>query len=389
MYKLNSNISKLSDYPFERLRLLLEKIMPKDISKITDLSIGQPYHKVPSFIKTTILKESNKWNLYPPILGIKDLRDAYKNWLKRRFNLKELFFEEDIVPLSGTREGLFSIALTLNINNIVVPNPFYQAYLGATVFQKSAIKFLGKPNENNPFYDLAELEKNLQEKDSLIYFCSPSNPQGKIASFDYIKKLIKLIRKYRAVLIIDECYSDIYYQEIPQGAIKVCEELGKGLKNILIFHSLSKRSNVAGMRSGFVVGDKNIINLFKKIRSYGAPSMPLPIQLASVRLWNDDEHVYKNINKYKKKINYANSILSKYRLYEKPEAGFYLWINVKNGESFTKELFKKYYIKVMPGEYLAKGNKKNPGKEYVRVALVENYVTSKFAIDKIAEFLKC
>ena len=389
MYKLNSNISKLSDYPFERLRLLLEKIMPKDISKITDLSIGQPYHKVPSFIKTTILKESNKWNLYPPILGIKDLRDAYKNWLKRRFNLKELFFEENIVPLSGTREGLFSIALTLNINNIVVPNPFYQAYLGATVFQKSAIKFLGKPNENNSFYDLAELEKNLQEKDSLIYFCSPSNPQGKIASFDYIKKLIKLIRKYRAVLIIDECYSDIYYQEIPQGAIKVCEELGEGLKNILIFHSLSKRSNVAGMRSGFVVGDKNIINLFKRIRSYGAPSMPLPIQLASVRLWNDDEHVYKNINKYKKKINYANSIFSKYRLYEKPEAGFYLWINVKNGESFTKELFKKYYIKVMPGEYLAKGNKKNPGKEYVRVALVENYITSKFAIDKIAEVLKC
>ena len=117
--------------------------------------------------------------------------------------------------------------------------------------------------------------------------------------------------------------------------------------------------------------------------------MPLPIQLASVRLWNDDEHVYKNINKYKKKINYANSILSKYRLYEKPEAGFYLWINVKNGEIFTKELFKKYYIKVMPGEYLAKGNKKNPGKEYVRVALVENYATSKFAIDKIAEVLKC
>ncbi len=389
MRKLNQKIKNLSDYPFDRLRELLSKVILPENSRVIDLSIGQPYHDIPSFVKSTILNAGEKWHLYPPIAGIKDLRAAYLGWLKRRFKLDKNFFSEDILPLSGTREGLFSVVLTLNINNIIVPNPFYQAYLGASLFQNLNIKYLGSDNANNSFFDLEDLEKNLKGKRSLVYFCSPSNPQGKVASFLYIKKLINLVRKHDAVLIVDECYTDIFFKKIPEGAIKVCEELGEGLKNILIFHSLSKRSNVAGMRSGFVVGDKEIIYLFKRLRSYSAPSMPIPIQLASAKLWNDEKHVLRNRQEYEKKFNYANRVFSEYEFYEKTEAGFYLWINVGNGSNFAKELYKEHLIKVMPGEYLANGEKNNPGKKYIRIALVHNFIESRNAINKIAQLLKC
>ena len=196
MRKLNQKIKNLSDYPFDRLRELLSKVILPENSRVIDLSIGQPYHDIPSFVKSTILNAGEKWHLYPPIAGIKDLRAAYLGWLKRRFKLDKNFFSEDILPLSGTREGLFSVVLTLNINNIIVPNPFYQAYLGASLFQNLNIKYLGSDNANNSFFDLEDLEKNLKGKRSLVYFCSPSNPQGKVASFLYIKKLINLVRKH-------------------------------------------------------------------------------------------------------------------------------------------------------------------------------------------------
>ena len=389
MINFNNKIKSLSDYPFERLRSLFSFIKKKHRRKLLDLSIGQPHHSYPSFVKRIIQRESNKWHLYPPLAGLEDLRKAYKNWLVRRFNLKTNSLTEDVLPLSGTREGLFLVALTLDINNIVVPNPFYQAYIGASLFQKSKVNYLTSSSLKTGFFNLKELEKNLQNKKSIVYFCSPSNPEGRIAPSSYIKKLIKIVRENNAVLIIDECYIDIYYKTRPEGSIKVCEEVGKDLKNILIFHSLSKRSNIAGMRSGFIVGDEGIISLFKRLRSYCAPAIPIPIQLVSAKLWEDDKHVKNNRLEYAKKVNYADKVLSKYKMYKKPDAGFYLWIYVKDGEKFAKELFAKYNIKVMPGKYLAKGFRNNPGKEYVRVALVQTFAQTKYAIDKIAELLEC
>ena len=388
---LNNNINKITEYPFNRLRNLLsrEKIKRKNI-KILDLSIGQPYHKFPIFVKNILAKENKKWSLYPPVKGIPILRKAYLDWLKSRFSLDTQFFgDENILPLSGTREGLFSISLVLSVKQIIVPNPFYQVYLGASLFQNLPLVFMNTGIKENYLLDLDKLENTIKKKVSLIYFCNPSNPQGKCASANYLKKLLNLARKYKSILVIDECYTDIYTEKKPVGGIQVCQEAGKCLSNVLIFHSLSKRSNVPGLRSGFVVGDQNIINLFTKLRSYSAPTMPLPIQILSAKLWSDERHVQKSRYDYNIKFNYADKVLSSYDCYNRPEAGFYLWMNVGNGEQFTTELYKKFNIKVMPGKYLSYGTTNNPGKKYIRVSLVHDNSKSKEAINKIAKQLKC
>ena len=383
---INKNIENLAEYPFDRLRNLLANTKHK--SSVTDLSIGQPYHNTPSFVKEIIYQEKDNWNLYPPLKGIQTLQKSYLDWLKRRFQVNSYFDEKNILPLAGTREGLFSIAMTVNFEKICIPNPFYQVYLGATLFRNAKKIFLLSNQKNNFLIDLRKLENNLKKGPALVYFCSPSNPQGKITSYLYIESLIKIIRKYNSVLIVDECYIDIYYSKKPVGAIEVCEKLGNKLDNIVIFHSLSKRSNVAGLRSGFVIGDSEIIECYKRLRSYSAPTIPIPLQLASSKLWDDDKHIKVNREKYRKKLVLANKIFSNYKYYESPEAGFFLWLKVNNAKNFVKKAFYNYSIKIMPGEYLAAGNKKNPGNNYVRIALVHSYEKNKIALQQIAQLLK-
>ncbi|MDC3024102.1 aminotransferase class I/II-fold pyridoxal phosphate-dependent enzyme [Alphaproteobacteria bacterium] len=388
---LNSNINRISEYPFNRLRNLIsqENIKIKN-TKVLDLSIGQPHHSFPMFVKDILIKENAKWNVYPPVKGIAILRQAYLDWLRKRFGLDTQFFgDENILPLSGTREGLFSISLVLAVKQIIVPNPFYQVYLGASLFQNLPLIFMNTGIKENYLLDLDKLESKIKKKASLIYFCNPSNPQGKCASVNYLKKLMNLVRKYKSILVLDECYIDIYTKKKPIGGMQVCQETEKGLSNILIFHSLSKRSNVPGLRSGFVVGDQNIIKLFAKLRSYSAPTMPLPIQTLSAKLWSDERHVQQSRNNYNIKFNYADKVLSSYDCYKRPEAGFYLWMKVGNGEKFTTELYKNFNMKVMPGKYLSYGTANNPGKKYIRVSLVHNNSISKEAINKIAKQLKC
>ncbi|MBF96075.1 MAG: aspartate aminotransferase [Pelagibacterales bacterium] len=390
MRYLNNNIEKISEYPFSRLRKLLSKEKINNQNKSLDLSIGQPYHKFPSFVKQILYKENTKWGLYPPINGIQVLRESYLNWLKIRYNLKKPFFgDENIMPLSGTREGLFSISLVLLTKQIIIPNPFYQVYLGASLFNNLPIVLLNTSSKENYLFDLEKLQNCVKDKPSLIYFCNPSNPQGKCASQDYLKNLINIIRRHNSILVLDECYTDIYTEKKPIGGIQVCENTKEGLKNILIFHSLSKRSSVAGLRSGFVTGDKSIISLFKKLRSYSAPTIPLPIQIVSSKLWRDEKHVEESRNMYKIKFDYADKVLSKHACYQRPDAGFYLWLNVGNGERFAKDLYKNHSLKVMPGAYLSKGKYNNPGKSFIRVSLVHNISKCKEAINKIDAQLKC
>ena len=385
MNLLNKKIKNLPDYPFDQLRLLLSKF--KDNRKVTDMSIGQPMHKVPYFVKEIIYSQKDKWNTYPPLSGIPVLQKSYLDWLKIRFEVDEFFDESNIIPLSGTKEGLFSIAMALNIKKICLPNPFYQVYVGPSLYQGIQKSFIPANEDNNYLFDIERLKLLLKSSPSLVYFCSPSNPQGKIASYDYLEELIKIVRFYNSVLVVDECYIDIFYEKIPTGTLEVCYKTGKSLNNILIFHSLSKRSNVAGLRSGYLIGDKKIVNCYKKIRSYSAPTIPIPIQLASAELWKDKQHVLENRELYKKKVKYADKVFQNYLLYSSPEAGFFLWLKVKNGENFTKKLFSKYAIKVMPGKYLAYGNSNNPGKQYVRIALVHSEKENKNGLNKIAELL--
>ena len=277
--------------------------------------------------------------------------------------------------------------LSINTKQICLPNPFYQVYLGPSLLDNTQKSFLISNEDNNFLFDLKKLNLFLQNNPSLVYFCSPSNPQGKIASYEYIFELLKIVRFYNSVLIVDECYIDIFYDKVPTGALEVCYKTGKSLSNILIFHSLSKRSNAAGLRSGFLIGDAKIINCYRKFRSYSAPTIPIPIQLASAELWKNKKHVLDNRKLYKKKVKYADKVFKDYDYYNSPEAGFFLWLKVKDGENFTKQLYSKYAIKVMPGEYLAYGKNNNPGKEYVRIALVHTQTKNNKGLNKIAKLL--
>ena len=385
MNLLNKEIKRLSNYPFDRLRSLLSNTKAK--SEVVDMSIGQPMHKTPHFIKEIIYKRKDNWNAYPPISGIPGLQTAYLDWIKKRFKVDKFFDERNIIPLSGTKEGLFSIAMILNTKQICLPNPFYQVYLGPSLLNNIQKSFLISDEDNNFLFDLKKLKLLLKNNPSLVYFCSPSNPQGKIASFEYICELIKIVRFYNSVLIVDECYIDIFYDKVPTGTLEVCDKTGKSLSNILIFHSLSKRSNAAGLRSGFLIGDEKIINCYRKFRSYSAPTIPIPIQFASAELWKNTKHVLENRELYKKKVKYADKVFKDYDLYKSPEAGFFLWLKVKDGENFSKQLYSKYAIKVMPGEYLAYGKNNNPGKEYVRVALVHTEIKNNKGLNKIAKLL--
>ncbi|MAH88795.1 MAG: aspartate aminotransferase [Pelagibacterales bacterium] len=385
MVLLNKNIQNLTNYPFDKLRALLGNT--EIDTKITDMSIGQPMHAVPNFIKEIIYKGQDKWNSYPPLVGIPALQISYLRWLKSRFNVNSFFDEQNILPLSGTREGLFSVAMALNIQKICLPNPFYQVYLAASLFDNIKKSFLICNSDNNFLIDLNKLKLSLKNNRSLVYFCSPSNPQGKIASYDYLQELIKIVRFYDSVLIVDECYIDIFYEKLPIGTIEVCEKLGNSLNNVIIFHSLSKRSNVAGLRSGYLIGDTKIVQCFKKLRSYSAPTIPIPIQLASTELWKDEKHVIKNRELYKRKVKFSDKVFKSYRPYNSPEAGFFLWLKVKDSEEFTKKLYSKYDIKVMPGQYLAYGKKDNPGRQYVRIALVHHEKKNNAGLEKILKLL--
>lgn len=386
MNLLNKKIKNLPDYPFNRLRALLSNI--KENKEVIDMSIGQPMHEIPSFVREVIYNEKDKWNSYPPVSGIPILQKSYLDWLKKRFEVDKFFDESNIIPLSGTKEGLFSIAMALNIKKIFLPNPFYQVYLGPSIFQNIQKSFLVSNKKNNFLLDLKKLKLLLKNNPSLVYFCSPSNPQGKIVSYEYLDELIKIVRFYNSVLIVDECYIDIFYEKVPIGTLEVCYRAGKSLSNILIFHSLSKRSNAAGLRSGFLIGDSKIIKCYRKLRSYSAPTIPIPIQLASAELWKDKEHVTENRQLYKKKVIYANKVFKNYDLYSSPEAGFFLWLKVKNGENFTKQLYAKYSIKVMPGKFLTYDNNNyNPGQDYIRIALVHKEKKNNDGLNKIAKLL--
>ena len=267
MNLLNIKIKNLPDYPFDRLRSLLSNV--QENSEVIDMSIGQPMHNVPHFIKDIIYNEKDKWNAYPPLSGIPALQDSYLDWLKNRFKVDK-FFDEKILFHYQVQRGLVFNCYDIKHKTNMLTQPFLSGIFGPSLLDNIQKSFLISNEDNNFLFDLKKLKLLLQNNPSLVYFCSPSNPQGKIASYEYIFELIKIVRFYNSVLIVDECYIDIFYEKVPTGALEVCYKTGKSLSNILIFHSLSKRSNAAGLRSGFLIGDAKIINCYRKFRSYSA-----------------------------------------------------------------------------------------------------------------------
>jgi succinyldiaminopimelate transaminase len=394
----NTTLDTLTDYPFDRLRELLSGINAPGDKDPMIMSLGEPQHSSPLLLAETVNKHSDAWAKYPPVAGTPDLLNAIKSWLIKRYGLKldALDATSNILSVSGSKEALFMVGNIAippkkrgQIPAVLIPNPFYQVYIGAAIMNRAEPIYLSATQENGFLPDFSSLDESTLNRTALAFLCTPSNPQGAIADLNYLKKAILLARKYDFVLAIDECYAEIYDQTAPAGGLEACQALNGDYKNLLVFHSLSKRSNAPGLRSGFVAGDPSLINKFKVLRNYGGAPIPTPLLAASAALWRDEVHVLKNRALYRKKFDCADKILANQFGYYRPAGGFYLWLNVKDGEVATKKLWKHAGVRVIPGAYLARADKsgRNPGQPYIRIALVQKPQFIKEALTRVIETL--
>ena len=394
----NDRLDRIGEYPFDRLRALLDLTTPETDKQHLSLALGEPKHAVPNIVHKILEENRELWGRYPPVWGTKEFRSAIGQWLIKRYGVPNNMIDQDkcILPVSGTREALFMIALTIVPERIsgkqplvLMPNPFYQVYLGATVSAGAEPFFLPAIEETKFLPNFKILKPDTLDRTALAYYCSPSNPQGTVASLDALTAIVHLARKHNFVIVFDECYSEIYNSTPPPGGISACEALGGSLENVLIMNSLSKRSSVPGLRSGFVAGDPNIIARFKRLRDYGGAPPPIPLLAVSAALWQNEDHVKKNRELYRKKFDLADQMLSGIGCYYRPEGGFYLWLNVGNSEAVALKLWKKAGLRVMPGTYLSKNtpNENNPGMAYIRCALVHDLETTSQSLERLAKTL--
>lgn len=394
---LNDRLSQLTDYPFQRLSALLDPIRPLtgSESQTISMSIGEPQHAAPPLVAEILAQSKSGWSKYPPINGTKDFRDACAYWLTQRYQLPlGMVDERNILPLAGTREGLFFAAQLVVPEKrhgakpvVLLPNPFYQVYLGAAVLAGAEPYLVPAGKETGFQPDFSAVPKSILERTALAYLCSPANPQGSVANPAYLARTLELARKHGFVLACDECYSEIYDATPPAGALEAAAAAGGSLENLLIFNSLSKRSNVPGLRSGFVAGAADMIQAFQRLRSYGGAAIPLPILAVSTALWRDETHVQANRLLYRAKFDAAERIFGDRFGFFRPAGGFFLWLDVGNGEAAAKALWEKAYIRVLPGAYLARTDNHgdDPGRAYIRVALVHDLDVTERGLKRMAE----
>lgn len=388
-YKLN----ELHATPFNRLEKLLSKTPINKECKLIDLSMGQPHHPMPQIMFDRLRECEDLWNLYPPVNATLEYRETATKWLNKRYNLVEgLVSPQYILPLSGTREGLFTIIQAIdaymeNQKSLVVgiPNPCFQTYQAAVAMCGGTILPLNAYEEDNFLPSLDLFTDEFCEKLSVLYVCTPTNPQGSFADYGYIEAMVKFAQKYNFVVVFDHCYSEIYNDEAPIGVLEIINDFNLSLRNIIVMHSLSKRSSAAGLRSGFVTGDPDIIQLYSKIRSYSCAGMPLPIVEASIALLKDENHVVENRNLYKEKFKIAGEIFADYPKFKNTKGGIFLWLRVNNSELMCEELWKNDSIKVLPGNFMTLDdeNGDNIGKEYIRIAMIHDLPTMSEALLKI------
>ena len=374
---MNPNLSLLQPYPFQRLRDLFAGITPNPAYKNINLSIGEPKHATPQLIKDALIANLGGLAAYPTTIGSIELRTAIANWIARRYNMPAPSPEMAILPANGSREALFAIAQVIidktKPNPIVIsPNPFYQIYEGAAFLAGAQPYFLNTTVENNHAMDFASVPVDILKRTQLVYVCSPGNPSGKVMHLEQWKDLFALSDKYNFVIAADECYSEIYFDSPPLGALQAAYLLGRDNTNLIMFSSLSKRSNVPGMRSGFVAGDEKIIEAFTLYRTYHGCAMSPTVQAASVAAWNDDAHVVENRRLYAEKFQVVTPILQSVLDIEMPDAAFYVWAKTAASDTeFAHKLYRDFNVTVLPGSYLARGaHGTNPGQNFIRLALV-------------------
>ena len=395
---LNPQLDTLSDYPFEALRTLLNPVTPVVNDPPILMSVGEPQHQPPALLAETLAAHAHEWNKYPPMVGTPELRQAVADWLTRRYRLPPGAVDPDrhIANLAGTKEGLYLFSGLVVPRRkgggrpvVLVPNPYYLVYNGAATMAGADAVFLDATRDNDFMPDLAAIPRGTLERTALFYLCSPANPQGTIASLDYLKQAIALAREYDFVLAVDECYAEIYDRAPPAGALEACAELGAGFANVVVFHSLSKRSSAAGLRSGFVAGDPKLIGAYKHLRDYGGCQVPLPIQAAAAALWRDEAHVEENRTRYRRKFDIAEAAIGGRFGFYRPQGGFFLWLDVEDGEAATLRLWREGAIRVLPGGYTARAaqGRANPGSRYIRLAIVHDEATLETAFARIGRVL--
>ena len=384
--------SNLPAYPFERLRNLLDPI--KSAQPTLTMTIGEPTHAFPSWVVDIITQNADGFNSYPPNDGTPGLRSTISGWLAWRYQV-DLDADKNVIALNGTREGLYnaSMALCPETKNgaqpvILTPNPFYQVYMFAALSVGARSEFVPATRETGYLPDYMALPPEVLNKTALAYICSPANPQGAVAGEGYWKDLIGLAEKYDFKILADECYSEIYRDYAPVGALQIAAEIRSNPERVMVFHSLSKRSNLPGLRSGFAAGGERSITKLKTMRAYSGAPLPLPLQRAAESVWADESHVEKNRALYREKFNLADDILGNITGFSTPRAGFFLWLPCFDGEEAALKLWQEEGLRVLPGRYLSQDvHGQNPGHNYIRVALVADKAHTEQGLLKIRRCL--
>ena len=395
---MNPRLTRLQPYPFEKLRALLAGVLPNPDLAPINLSIGEPKHPTPMLVREALAGALDGLAAYPATAGLPELREAIADWLKRRYGLAQLEPETQVLPVNGSREALFAFAQAVIDESsgdalVACPNPFYQIYEGAALLAGASPVFLNARSENGFRFDPADLPDATWSRVQLVYACSPSNPTGSVLRLDDWRRLFELSDRHGFIIASDECYSEIYCDESspPLGALQAARELGRnGFARLLVFSSLSKRSNAPGMRSGFVAGDAALIKSFLRYRTYHGGAMSIAIQRASIAAWRDEGHVRENRRLYNEKFRAALPLVREPLETYSPDGGFYLWVRTPIDDAeFARELQRQYNVLVLPGSFLARDAQGiNPGKNFVRIALVAPQAECLEAIQRIDRFAR-
>jgi len=394
---MNPNLDRLQPYPFQKLSALFEDLSPRSDLQPINLSIGEPKHPTPDFIKRALTENLDGLAAYPPTSGSLALREAIAQWLTWRYGLTSLDPAKQVLPVNGSREALFAFAQAVVDASrpgaaVVMPNPFYQIYEGAALLAGATPEFLNLDADGGSRLDLEQLPDSRWGRVQLIYVCSPANPTGTVMSLEDWRRLFQLSDRFGFVIASDECYSEIYFDAArpPLGSLQAAQQLGRaGYPRLVAFGSLSKRSNVPGMRSGYVAGDAALLAKFLLYRTYHGGAMNPAVQAASAAAWKDEAHVIENRRLYAEKFGLVTALLGEVTPVAMPEAAFYLWLRTPVPDiEFARSLQARYGVTVLPGSYLAREARGiNPGRDFVRVALVPPLAECLEAARRVCDYL--
>jgi len=392
---MNPDLERLQPYPFEKLHRLFADVTPNADLPAISLGIGEPQHPSPDFVVEALRANLGLLAKYPATRGIPELRQAIARWLEKRFQLAAVDEESQVLPVTGTREALFAFGQAV-INRsrsplVLGPNPFYQIYEGASLLAGAEMGLLDCRGDNGFIPDFDRVSDGDWQRCQLLFICTPGNPTGAVMPLPVLRQLVELAQRHDFIIASDECYSEIYADETqpPPGLLQACESLGMDdYRRCVVFHSLSKRSNLPGLRSGFVAGDQQVLKAFLRYRTYHGCAMPLQHQWASVAAWSDEDHVRHNRELYRQKFAAVIDILGNSLPVESPAASFYLWPRTPIADTeFARELYRREHLTVLPGRYLGRDNSRgNPGESHVRMALVAEQAQCEAAAQRIRRF---